>query len=81
MDKALFEATKNLGERARYIKVIQDLTSWAAKVVEKIKEKGEKEGFVSSSLEGRIKNYEFMNERIEDVIKIASLYYNEKLEV
>ena len=50
VDKALFEATKNLGERDRYIKVIQDLTSWAAKIVEKIKEKGEKEGFVSSSL-------------------------------
>ncbi|MFC1802469.1 hypothetical protein ACFL0D_00715 [Thermoproteota archaeon] len=81
VDKALFEATQNLGERARYIKVIQDLTSRVAKVGEKVREKGEKEGFVSSSLEGRIKHYEFMSERIEDVIKIASLFYNEILEV
>jgi Fe2+ transport system protein B len=81
VDKALFEATQNLGERARYIKVIQDLASRNAKVGEKVKEKGEKEGFVSSSLEGKIKRYEFMSERIEDVIKIASLFYNERLEV
>jgi hypothetical protein len=81
VDKALFEATQNLGERARYIKVVQDLASRAAKVIEKVKERGEKEGFVSSSLEGRIKYYEFMSERIEDVIKIASLFYNERLEV
>ena len=81
LDKALFEATQNLGERARYIKVIQDLASSAAKVREKVEEKGEKEGFASSSLEGRIKYYEFMSERIEDVIKIASLFYNERLEV
>jgi hypothetical protein len=78
VDKALFEATQNLGERARYIKIIQDLASRAAKVREKVKEK---EGFASSSLEGRIKYYEFMSERIEDVIKIASLFYNERLEV
>jgi hypothetical protein len=78
LDKALFDATQNLGERARYIKVIQDLASRAAKVREKVEEK---EGFASSSLEGRIKYYEFMSERIEDVIKIASLFYNERLEV
>jgi len=78
VDKALFEATQNLGERVRYIKVIQDLASRAAKVREKVTEK---EGFASSSLEGRIKYYEFMSERIEDVIKIASLFYKERLEV
>ena len=78
LDKALFEATQNLGERARYIKVIQDLASRAAKIREKVEEK---EGFTSSSLEGIIKYNEFMSERIEDVIKIASLFYNERLEV
>jgi hypothetical protein len=50
-------------------------------VRDKVEEKREKEGFASSSLEGRIKYYEFMGERIEDVIKIASLFYNERLEV
>jgi hypothetical protein len=80
LDKAIFEATQNPGERSRYIKVIQDLASKTAKVIEKVKEKGEKEGLPSTSLEGRIKYYEFMSERVEDVIKIASLFYNERLE-
>jgi len=80
VDKAIFEATQNPGEMGRYIKVIQDLTSKTAKVGEKAKEKGEKEGFASPSLEGRIKHYEFMSEKTEDVIKIASLFYNERLE-
>ena len=78
VDKAIFLFTQNLGERARYIEVIQDLASSVAKVGEKVKEKEEKEVFISSSIENRIKHYEFMSERVEDVIKIASLYYNEK---
>ena len=80
LDKAIFEATQNPGEMDRYIKVIQDLASKTAEMAKKAIEKGEKEGFVSPSLEGRIKRYEFMSERIEDVIRIASLFYNEKLE-
>ncbi len=78
LDKAIFEASQ--GEMGRYIKVIQDLASKTAKVTEKEKEKREKEGYASSSLEERIKRYEFMCQRTEDAIKIASLYYNEKLE-
>jgi len=83
VDKAIFEATQNPGEKDRYIKVIQDLASKTAKVTEKVKEKAEKEGLAerTRSLEGRIQNYEFLSERIEDVIKIASLFYNERLEV
>jgi hypothetical protein len=80
VDKAIFEATQNPGEMGRYIEVIQDLTSKTAEVAEKAKEKGEKEGFASPHLEGRVKHYEFMSERVEDVIKIASLFYNERLE-
>jgi len=82
VDKAIFEATQNPGERDRYIKVIQDLASKTAKVTEKVKEKVENEGYAdyASSLEGSIKNYEFMSERIEDALKIGSLFYNEKLE-
>ena len=38
MDKAIFEATQNSGERSRYIRVIQDLASKTAKVTEKVKE-------------------------------------------
>ncbi|MGA3191361.1 MAG: hypothetical protein ABSD73_02480 [Candidatus Bathyarchaeia archaeon] len=80
LDKAIFEATQNPGEMGRYIKVSQDLASKTAKVIEKAKEKARKEGFASPSLEGRIKYYESMSERIEDVIRIASLFYNERLE-
>ena len=80
LDKAIFEATQNPGEMDRYIKVIQDLAAKNAEMAKKAIEKGEKEGFVSLSLEGRIKCYEFMSERIEDVIRIASLFYNERLE-
>jgi hypothetical protein len=80
--KAIFEATQNPGEKGRYIKVILDLASKTAKVTEKVKEKAEREGLVARAryLGEEIKNYEFLSERIEDVIKTASLYYNERLE-
>jgi hypothetical protein len=86
MDKAIFEAAQNPGERGRYVRVIQDLASKAAKVTEKVKEIVEKEGpadYASSArslFEGSIRKCEFLSERIEDVTKIASLFYNEKLE-
>jgi len=78
VDKAIFEATQNPGERDRYIKLIPDLASKAAKVTEKLQKEGSAD--YTSSLEGHIKNYEFMSERIEDVLRIASLFYNERLE-
>ena len=87
MDKAIFEATQNPGERSRYIRVIQDLASKTVKVTEKVKEIVENEGpsdYASSAcsrFDGSIRKCEFLSERIEDVIKIASLFYNERLEV
>ena len=86
MDKAIFEASQNPGERSRYIRVIRDLASKTVKVTEKVKEIAEKEGppdYASSArslFEGSIRKCEFLSERIEDVTKIASLFYNEKLE-
>jgi hypothetical protein len=82
MDKAIFEATQNPGERSRYIKVIQDLASKAVHATEKAKEKVEKKGLTdyASSIGRRIENYKFMSERIEDVINVASHFYNERLE-
>ena len=80
LDTTIFEASQ--GEMGRYIKAIQDLASKTARVTEKVKEKREKEGFESRAhiLEERVKRYELMSERTEDAIRIASLYYNEKLE-
>lgn len=82
VDKALFNATQNPGEKDRYVAVIKDLASKTTDVTKKLKEELEKEGLVgyASSLEGRIKDYRFMTERIDDVIKTASLFYKERLE-
>ena len=86
MDKAIFEATQNPGEKGRYNVVIQDLASKTVKATEKVREIVEKEGpadYASSArslLEGSIKRFEFLSKRSEDVTRIASLFYNERLE-
>jgi len=81
MDKALFEASQNPEERSRYIKVIKDLVSKIVSATEKAKEKVEKNGLTdrAASLERRIHNFRFISERIEDVINVASHFYNERL--
>ena len=81
MDKAIFETAQNPGERGRYIKVIQNLASKTIHATEQEKEKVEKEGLtdLAASLGRRIENHKFMSERAEDVINVASEFYNEKL--
>ena len=81
VEKAIFEATQNLEERERYIEVIQNLASKTTHATEQEKEKAEKEGNTAraTSLERIIDNQKFLSERIEDVLKIASVFYSEKL--
>ena len=81
VDKAIFEAAQNPGERERYIKVIQNLASKTLHATEQEKEKVEKEGLTdqAASLGRRIENQKFMSERAEDIINVASKFYNEKL--
>ena len=81
MDKAIFEAAQNPEERERYIKAIQDLASKAIPGLRQKREKAEKEGLADwgASLGRRIEQQKFMSERTEDIIKIASKFYNEKL--
>ena len=81
VDKAIFEAAQNPGERERYIKVIQNLVSKTIHATEQEKEKAEKEGLndQAASLGRRIENQKFMSERTEDIINVASKFYNEKL--
>lgn len=81
MDKAIFEATQNPEERERYIKAIQNLASKNIHATEQEKEKAEKEGLIDrvNSLEKRIEHQKFLSERTEDIISVASKYYNEKL--
>ena len=81
VDKAIFEAAQNPGERERYIKVIQNLASKTIHATEQEKEKAEKAGLAdrAASLETRIENHRFMSERTEDIINAASKFYKEKL--
>ena len=79
VDKAIFEASQNAGERERYIKVIQNLASKTIHATEKEKGKVEKEGLTDRAafLGRRIENQKFMSGRAEDIINAASKYYNE----
>jgi hypothetical protein len=81
VDKAIFEAAQNLGERERYIKVIQNLALKTIHATEQEVEKVEKEGLTDrvASLKRRIENQKFMSERAEDIINVASKFYNERL--
>jgi hypothetical protein len=81
VDKAIFEAAQNAGERERYIKVIQKLALKTIHATEQEKEKVEKEGLTdrAASLGKRIENEKFMSERAEDIINVASKFYNETL--
>jgi len=81
LDKAIFEGAQNPGERERYIKVLQNLASKTIHATEQEKETVEKEGLTdqAASLGRRIENQKFMSERAEDIISVASKFYNEKL--
>ncbi len=81
VDKAIFEGSQNPGERERYIKVIQNLALKTIHATEQEKEKVEKEGLTdrAASLGRRIENQKFMSERAEDIINVASKFYNERL--
>jgi hypothetical protein len=81
VDKAIFEAAQNPGERERYIKVIQNLASNNIQATEQEKEKVEKEGLTdrAASLGRGIGNHKFMSERTEDIINVAFKFYNERL--
>lgn len=83
VDKAIFEATQHHEEKDRYIKIIQDLMSKRAQATEKLKENAEKEGLTDrvASLERRIEDFKFVSERIEDVLEVASHFYNERLQI
>jgi hypothetical protein len=82
MDKAIFEGAQNSGERERYIEVIRNLALKAIHVMEQ-EEEVEKEELTdqAASLERRTENYRIMSERTEDIIKVASEFYNERLVV
>jgi vacuolar-type H+-ATPase subunit I/STV1 len=81
LDKAIFEATQNPGEGDRPSKVIQNLASKTSKVTEKVKERKEKEGLTDyvARLERNIEHYGLISGRTENLIKVASHFYDEQL--
>jgi hypothetical protein len=81
LNQSIFEAAQNPGERERYIKVIQNLALKTIHATEQEKEKAEKQGLTAhaASLGRSIENQKFISERAEDIINVASKYYNEKL--
>jgi Fe2+ transport system protein B len=83
VDKAIFEATLHQDEKDRYVKIIQDLLSKTARATERAKEKAEKEGRTDhvAALVKRIEYCKFVSERIEDVLEVASDFYNERLQI
>ena len=81
VDKAIFVAAQDPVERERYINVIQNLASKTIHTTEQEKEKIEKEGLTdrAASLGRRIENQKFLSERAEDILNVASKFYNEIL--
>jgi hypothetical protein len=81
LDKAIFEAAQNAGERERYVKTVKNLTSKSIHAMEQKKETLEKEGLTdqAASLGREIEYQELMSERTEDILSVASQFYNEKL--
>jgi len=81
VDKAIYEGAQNPGERKRYIKVIRNLALKTIHITEQEKEKVEKEGLTDRAafLGRRIENQKFMSERAEDIMIIASKFYDERL--
>ncbi len=81
LDKAIFKASQNLGERERYIKSIQSLALKSLHATERDKERAEKEGLteMAAAAKRRIEHQKLLSERTEAIINIASRFYNEKL--
>jgi len=81
VDKAIFEGAQNLGEGERYIKVIKNLALKTIHATEQEKERADKAGLTdrAASLGRIIEDQKFMSERAEDIINVASKFYDEKL--
>jgi colicin import membrane protein len=81
VDKAIFEAAQNPGEMQRYIELIQNLAAKTIHAMEQKKEKVEKEGLADrvASLGRKIEGQKLMSRRTEDIINVASKFYNERL--
>jgi hypothetical protein len=83
LDKAIFQASQNPGERERYIKIIQSLASKSSDATAQEKERAEKEGLTDrvALLEKRIENQQLLNDKTADLLNVAAKFYDERLAV
>ena len=83
LDKAIFEATQNPGERESYIKTIQALALKSSQKTEQEKEKAKEESLTDrvTLLEKRVVNQKLLGERTVDALNIADKFYAERLAV
>ena len=83
LDKAIFKASQNPGEKEKYIKIIQTLALKSLHATEQEKERVEKDGLtaMAAAAKKRIEHQQLLGERTEEIIGIASRFYNEKLAV
>jgi hypothetical protein len=81
VDKAIFEATQKPEERDRYIEFIQNLASKTILATEKAIEEVEKKGSTDKvvSLKKKIEHYKFVSQRVDDILNVATHFYNERL--
>ncbi|MBU1049009.1 hypothetical protein KKG90_03180 [Candidatus Bipolaricaulota bacterium] len=81
IDKAIFESSQHEGEAAKYAGIIRDLSSKAIGAVQLERQNYEKQGLVDrvASLDHAIEQHKFLSERTEDVLKVASKFYAEKM--
>lgn len=81
IDKAIFEGSQNPGERNQHAESVRDVASRAIRAAEVAKEKQGREGLAerAASLGRKIEEYRFMIKRADDVLDVASAYYEERL--
>lgn len=81
LDKAIFEGSQHLGERERYVSIIQDLSSKSQSATEQAKKQQEQQGFTerAASLGKRLEEQKLMSERAGDILDVAAKFYGETL--
>jgi hypothetical protein len=78
MDKVIFEGAQNPGERERYVRLIQSLARDAVDAMEQQRDSAGP-AHEAASLARKIKDQKLISERAEDILSVASKFYNEKL--
>jgi len=81
IDKAIFEGSQNPEERNQRAESVRDVASRAMRAAELAKGRVSREGLAerAASFGRKIEEYRFMVERTDDILDVASTYYDERL--